>query len=279
MAPEEQPVLLTQVIFNSYANMEKMAEIMFETFNTPAVYLANQVLLQMYASGCITGVVLNSGYSMSYAVPFYDGSPLLDAIHRLDLAGCDITGYLMKILTERGYCFTTTGECETVCDIKEKLCYIALDFDQDPEKQTAGSSSSLEESYELPDGQVITISNERFHCPEALFQPSLLGLESDGIHKTCYNSIMSSPIDLRRDLYANILLSGGSTMFPGVVERMQKEITALSPPTVTLKITPPEKYSVWIGGSILASLSKFKQMWISKQEYDESGQSIVRKYF
>ena len=102
---------------------------------------------------------------------------------------------------------------------------------------------------------------------------------STGIHETTYNSIMKCDIDIRKDLYANTVLSGGSTMYPGIADRMQKEITSLAPSTMKIKIiAPPErKYSVWIGGSILASLSTFQQMWISKQEYDESGPSIVHR--
>ncbi|KAH8081575.1 hypothetical protein JL720_8695 [Aureococcus anophagefferens] len=255
------PVLLTEAPLNPKANRERMTQI---------------AVLSLYVRPP-DGLRPRLGGGVSHTVPIYEGYALPHAIVRLDLAGRDLTDYMMKILTERGYSFTTTARARSSAT-SEKLTYIALDFDQ--EMKTAAESSALEKSYELPDGNVIVIGNERFRCPEVLFQPSFIGKEASGIHDCTFQfqTIMKCDVDIRGP-YCNIVLSGGTTMFPGVGERMTKELTALAPSTMKIKVVaPPErKYSVWIGGSILSSLSTFQSMWISKAEYDESGPAIVHR--
>ena len=278
-------MLLTEAPLNPKANREKMTQIMFETFNVPALYVATQAVLSLYASGRTTGIVVESGNDVTHVVPIYGSHPLPHAILREDLAGDDLDEWMLRLLTERGYTRASAGlyrgyerdEMELAKEVKEQLAYAAIDFDQ--EKQTATQSSALEKSYKLPyDQGVITIGNERFRCPEALFQPSVLErTHSPGVHKMAYTSIMKCDVDIRKDLYANVVLSGGNTMFPGFAERMSKEITALAPASMKVKIIAPRAYSAWIGGSMLSSTPTFKNMWISKQEYDESGPSIVHR--
>ena len=272
--PETHNVMLTEAPMNPRINREKMTQIMFETFNVQSMYVGIQAVLTLYSSGRTTGIVMDSGDGVSHTVPIYEGYSLPHAIGRVDMAGRDMTEHLQKLLLECGHSFMGSSGKEIVRSIKEQICYVALDFE---EEMAQCSKAGSDEPFELPDGSIINVGSQRFRCPEALFNPTLIGLEAPGIHKMVHDSIQRCDIDVRRELYSNIVLSGGTTMYKGLPERMAKEVAQLANSNVKSKIVaPPErKYSVWIGGSILSSLTTFQNMWIRKAEYDEAGASIV----
>ncbi|KAJ0522377.1 putative Actin family, ATPase, nucleotide binding domain-containing protein [Helianthus annuus] len=195
-----------------------LTRIMFETFNVPAMYVASQVVLSLYTSGHLTGIVLDSGDGVSHTVPIYKGYARSHAILCLDFACRNLTISLMKILTKRGYKFTTTTEREIVHHMKEKLTYVVLDYQK--EHEIAKSSYSVEKTLSC----LMDKLSKRFHFPEC-------------------------------------------------------DVSALVPSSMKIKVVAPPKrnYPVWIGGSILASLNTFQQIWISKGESDESGPSIIRR--
>jgi actin beta/gamma 1 len=276
VAPEEYCVLLTEPPLSPKGNRERMVELMFEQFHVQGTYLALQALLATYASGRCSALTLDSGSDVTHVIPVYEGHTFFQAIRRVDIGGRDVTDRLASLLQRREVSFATTAECEDIMQMKEKLCYVASDYAAD---SAAASTGALDKPHQLPDGRTVTLGQERIECTEALFHPTVPGLEDYGLQHLLTDSLKSCSIDVRRDLSSNIVLSGGNTMFPGISERLQKEMVALAPPASRVRvIAPPErKLSVWIGGSILASLSTFQNWWITRQEYEESGPGIVHR--
>eukprot|EP01130_Rhizamoeba_saxonica_P004856 TRINITY_DN1970_c0_g1_i1.p1 TRINITY_DN1970_c0_g1~~TRINITY_DN1970_c0_g1_i1.p1 ORF type:complete len:288 (-),score=28.29 TRINITY_DN1970_c0_g1_i1:47-910(-) len=270
-SPSEHPVLIGEAPIGPKANKEKTTQIMFEKFQVPKFYTSLQSTLALYSTGKTTGIVLDIGYGVTHSSPIYNGFALPHALLRLDLAGRDLTDYLMVLLSEKGFSFTTRSEREIVRKVKENICYVAKDFSSELNL----SPDIVNRTYKLPDDSEIVVGNERFRCSEALFQPNLTGSRQNGIHLQVYNSVMKCDTDIRADLYSNILLIGGSSLFNGLADRLEQELKALT--TTTINIIAPSNriHSAWIGGSYLAQ--NLHEHWITKQEYDESGPSIVHR--
>ena len=273
--PSEHPILLTEPPLNPKANRERMAGIVFNSFNAPSFQIAIQATLSLYASGRTEGCVLDSGDGVTHVVPIYEGFVLPHSIKRLDIAGRDLTNHLASLITQKGYSFTSGAELELVRDMKEQFCFVSTDVAKDSQ-----NASSLEKTYQLPDGNYITIDQERFMCPEALFNPKLIGLEAGGIHESIYSSISSCDRNIQKALFENIIVSGGSTMYPCLAERLELELRRLltSRKLTVRVISPPErKYSVWIGGSILSSLESFQSLWVTREEFETIGVEVIHQ--
>ena len=271
ISPSERRVMLTEAPLNEKETGEKMAQIMFEKFNVPSLHIGNQAALSLYCYGKFTGIVCDSGDGITQFVPIFDGYSFPNAIDLMDFAGKLLTESLMKYFRKLGISFSA-AEFEVIKNVKEKYCYVALDYNEE-------LKNVEEKKYALPDGREIKIKEQRITCTEAFFKPELIGKEPGGFHKRCFNSIQKCEIDLRKDLYQCIVLSGGSTMFKGITERITKEMKLLVPEAMQDKIKvialPERKYAVWNGGSILSSIPTFDNMWLTRKEYDDCGASII----
>ena len=275
---EVQGVLVTEAPRNPKANREKMVQIMFETFEVQNIYVAIQAVMSLYANGRSTGLVVDSGDGVTHTVPVFEGFSIPHAIEKMEIAGRVITDYAQKLLLESGHSFTSTAELEIVKDIKEKLCFVAQDYDN--ERTAAESSSELDQAYTLPDRSQITVKGTvRMQVPELIFKPDLNGKSCNSIQQLAWTSVSNSDVDVRRDLLKNVIMSGGTTMYEGISDRLKTEITNLAPDGSEIRIvaSPDRKYAVWKGASTLASLSTFAASWISKEEYEEHGAAIVHR--
>nr|XP_054106969.1 actin-related protein T1-like [Callithrix jacchus] len=273
--PSQQPFLVTEPSLNPRAIREEVAEIMFEKFRVPAFYLSNHAVAALYASACVTGLVVDSGDGVTCAVPVYEGYSLPHAVTKLYVAGRDITEHLTRLLLASGCNFPCVLNKAVVNSIKEKLCYIAFE----PEEELRNCRGKVLGAYRLPDGHVIGFGNELHQVPEVLFAPDRLGIHSPGLSKMVSSSIMKCDADIQKNLFADIVFCGGTTLFPGLEERLMKELEQLASKGTPIKITaPPDRcFSAWIGASIMTSMSSFRPRWVTSVEFKEYGTSVVQR--
>lgn len=284
ITPSTTKLLLTEAPSNPLANRRKTLEILFEKFNFGACHMAIQAMLVLFAQGLYTGVVLDSGDGVSHVVPVYDGFVPPHLIRRLNVAGRHITKYLISLMQLRGYSFNRTADFETVREIKEKLCYCAYDLAQ--ERKLANDTTVLIENYTLPDNSVIKIGRERFEATEALFKPELIDVTGEGLSEMVFNMIQKADIDTREKYYNHIVLSGGSTMYPGLPSRIEKDIkdlyltkvlkgktNGMKKIKIGVEAPPRRKHMVFLGASVLGDLMKDKQdeFWVTNRVYQERG--------
>jgi len=287
--PEEHKILLTEPPMNPKDNQKKILEHMLEKYQFEAAKVSIQAMLVLYAQGLLTGVVVDSGDGVTHIVPVWEGICPPTLIKRLNVAGRHITRYLIKLLQVRGYAFNRSADFETVRQIKEKFCYVG--YDLEVESRLALETTVLMQEYTLPDGRAIKLGRERYEASEVLFKPGLIDVEGPGIHEMLFGMIQEADVDLRSSFYKHIVLSGGSTMYPGLPSRLEKEMKRMYLETVLkgdkarmakfkLRIEDPprRKHMVFLGGSVLADIMKDRtEFWISKQEWKEHGPNIIGK--
>ena len=308
--PEDHPVLMTEPPLNSPENREYTAEIMFESFNVPSLYIAVQAILALAASWAsgrstdnktpLTGVVVDAGDGVTHAIPVVDGYVITSAIRSIPIAGREITVFLQQMLKERETTIPASELGDIVKCVKEQQCYICPDiveefkrFDQEPKKYfTKGPVTGAKSySYEL--------GYERFLAPEIFFSPEMASADiAAPLPDLVDEVIQMCPVDSRRSLYRNIVLSGGSTMFKGFDKRLQRDVRRLADMRVQnsqtqggqsaleFKTTPidvhvvshrKQRFAVYYGGSLLASTEQFHMVARTKEEYQESGPGLFRE--
>lgn len=267
-----QRVFLTRSPIATLADSERMVDIMLEKFQCDGVFIASQGLMTMFTED-VSGIALCSGAGFSFALPVSDGKAVYNACQHVDIGGNELTRYLKEMLRMRGY-KEFTNNTNAVNLIKENNCYVAKNFEE--EMALAYTSGTCELTYNVENGDIV-IDRERFRCPELLFYP-VQGWPSPQLHQLVVDSIVACPPAIQTKLYGNIVVSGGNTLFPGAIERLETEIRAIAPASTVVKVIAGErrKISDWIGGSITSSLTQFEQYWISRKAYEEKGKSVVR---
>ena len=230
----------------------------------------------LYSVGKTTGVVVDSGETLTDVLPIFECYPMFHVLSRIPIGGRHINNYLKRLLMQTGIEVPKGKEDEVLKDIKEKLCYVPIDMEEEQHKYE--HINEIEKTYQMPNGQEVHIGAQRFRCVEPLFEPRLIQIQSEGIPQTIFSTI-NKCADLKQDMFKNIVLTGGTSMFPGLKERIQNDINKLasaSPTTVEVHAPDYRSNAAWVGGSVLASQSAFSLMWITKEEYQENGSGIIK---
>ncbi|KAL9652422.1 hypothetical protein ABK040_012075 [Willaertia magna] len=285
--PSNHGIFITESLYNSKTNRETISQIIFENFNAPALYFGKQQILSLYAALRTTGLVVDSGDYCTTFVPIVDGCQLSAAHNcKVDIGGRDLTEYLIKIYFEKTR-LKIKNLHDTFMNVKEQFCFVneqstTLQSYNTLQNTLQNNNNTLQRTYELPDGKtILTLDTERYQCPEILFHPSLIGKESPSITTQIYNSINNCEIDLKKELFENIILCGGNTMFEGLDRRINNELEKMVNNKLNVRVFASNDRNnyAYIGASILSSLSSFKEMFLTKEEYEEEGVCRIHKKF
>ena len=273
--PEEYNVLLTQQLMCPKEEKEKKAQIMFETFNVKGLCLGYTPDLSLYAAGISTGISIDLGGDSTQISAIKDGCPVPFRFDKIYYGGNEVNDYLFRLLNFNNKMLSTSKYKSCIEDIKEKSCYVAFDYDEE--------FKSVEPfDYQLPDNNNLILKEERIRAPEIIFKPSLIGKDDEfGLSNIC-NNLIEKCIDIKKDLYNRIFLSGGNSMFQGLPKRLEREIKSLALESLKEEVRVihnsfDAKSSAFIGGAIFSNTSLLKEVSITKEMYEENGSSIIYK--
>ena len=268
VVPEDMSVLITETPLSSKKNRSKISELLFEKFNVQKCHIANSSMLGLFSYGKSSGIVLDCGYNITSTVPVYEGFPLVYASQKINLGGEDLSNKLYDIIKgklDKTY-KTIKGKLLSE-DIKDKLGYVSMDIKQEGEK--------IEQKYILPDSKELTLGNELFEVNEILFNPGE-NPELKSVTNMVVNSLNLCDDDVKKEINESVCLIGGTTLMKNFSERLRLELSDNKDfGTYNMAPAPERQFSAWIGGSIMSSLDNFQYLWVSKEEFDENGKSLV----
>ena len=281
----EHPILITEPLLNPYSNREKIASALFENLSAPAIFFASQPILSLFSTSNTSSIILESGEGVTQSCVVYEGYSIPNSYIRNNYGGKDVTEYFQTLLQRQGYSFTTTSEFEIVKKMKEDICFTTINsnisnpLNNISNLDLSGNKNKSESSgiYNLPDGNAIKIGDEKSLAPEILFNPSIIGSENLSFQEMIISSINKVDIDLRKNLYNNVFISGGNTLFKGIQEKFHTEIKNLAPKNMKVKLHTPGNrlLSCWTGGNVISTLEIFKKMWVTREEWVEKGNKSI----